>query len=418
MATNPFYVQPLGGADIGGTLVGIGNILQERRAMEAEQAEKEAEEQRTAEGRQAVSAAYQSGDPNEVAKAMLAYPEMRQQLESAVKFRNQATKQNMLASTREILQNPDKTEEILRSRVAFVRSQGGDPTETEAELARYQDDPQRYQQSLEFAYAGLAPQQEWEAYQTITGRGGPQGQASAKTEIYKDGTTIQALPNQQVIVRNPAGDVVTGQERLNTLRAARESGLLRQQRMADIGVAAETRKAEERARVRRETEPGIAARIEGAKIGSKRAAELSDQIQPIRSTIAAFDEVIDLIDKGAKTGPIRDRLPSITSNARKLENIKRRLGLDVIAAGNFGSLSEGEMNVAMDTALPTGLEGPELRQWVIQRRDAQRKLADELRDAAIFLGQGNTVPEWIAEQERRRKAQGTTGQTVNWGDLQ
>jgi len=62
------------------------------------------------------------------------------------------------------------------------------------------------------------------------------GQASAKTEILADGTTIQALPSGEVQVRNPSGQVVTGQDRLEALRTSAEFGLDMQQKKADIAV--------------------------------------------------------------------------------------------------------------------------------------------------------------------------------------
>lgn len=49
---------------------------------------------------------------------------------------------------------------------------------------------------------------------------GKSGLASAKTKIFGDGTTIQALPGGEVQVRNPAGDVVTGEQRGKVLESA------------------------------------------------------------------------------------------------------------------------------------------------------------------------------------------------------
>jgi len=55
---------------------------------------------------------------------------------------------------------------------------------------------------------------------------GAAGKASAKTEIFKNGATIQALPSGQVDVRDPAGRVVTGDERVKVLQAAQQSGIV------------------------------------------------------------------------------------------------------------------------------------------------------------------------------------------------
>ena len=48
-------------------------------------------------------------------------------------------------------------------------------------------------------------------------------------------------------------------------------------------------------------------------------------------------------------------MPSVTEASASLENAMNRMGLDVIGSVTFGALSEGEMRLAMDTAVPRGL---------------------------------------------------------------
>jgi hypothetical protein len=69
-------------------------------------------------------------------------------------------------------------------------------------------------------------------------RGGQQrtGQASAKTEILADGTTIQALPDGTVNVRNPSGQVVTGQDRLDVLKSSAQFGIETKEKEAKVAV--------------------------------------------------------------------------------------------------------------------------------------------------------------------------------------
>lgn len=63
--------------------------------------------------------------------------------------------------------------------------------------------------------------------QGFTNQGkGSGGLASAKTEIFRNGAAIQALPSGEIQVRDPAGIIVTGEERLQVLRDAQQSGIL------------------------------------------------------------------------------------------------------------------------------------------------------------------------------------------------
>ena len=52
--------------------------------------------------------------------------------------------------------------------------------------------------------------------------GGSGGLASAKTEIFDNGTVINSLPDGTTQVSNPSGEIVTGSEREQVLKKARE----------------------------------------------------------------------------------------------------------------------------------------------------------------------------------------------------
>ncbi|GAF84393.1 unnamed protein product, partial [marine sediment metagenome] len=81
-----------------------------------------------------------------------------------------------------------------------------------------------------------------------------------------------------------------------------------------------------------------------------------------------------------------------------------RLGLDVVANTTFGALSAGELAMAMSTALPTELDGPELREWMVEKKGVQEKLADYLESAAIYLGTpGNTKVGWLKKKKMERQ---------------
>jgi hypothetical protein len=76
-----------------------------------------------------------------------------------------------------------------------------------------------------------------------------------------------------------------------------------------------------------------------------------------------------------------------------------RLGLDVISSVTFGALSEGEMSLAMETAVPRNLDEGALREWLLDKKAAQEKAAEALYQAAVYLGKpGNTLAKWLAEK--------------------
>jgi hypothetical protein len=161
------------------------------------------------------------------------------------------------------------------------------------------------------------------------------------------------------------------------------------QELANIDVDKESRKA----------------LVKQASVASKEAF---DGLKNIRSTIANMGDAITALDAGAETGPIVSRLPSFRAASIELDNIKGRMGLDVISSVTFGALSESELAFALDTALPTKLEKEPLKLFLKNKVEAQKKLATELRKAASFLGTpGNTIADYvdILEKEAVNKEQ-------------
>jgi hypothetical protein len=203
------------------------------------------------------------------------------------------------------------------------------------------------------------------------------GMASAVTKIFDNGTAVQALPNGNVQVRGPGGEVLQGQARLDALKQAREEQI-------DF---AQTRSAAESA-------GSQAVKISG---------EMFDRLANTKTSIANYDAAIKALDDGAQTGAIMSRLPSFRAASVELDNIQKRLGLDVIGNTTFGALSQGELDLALSVAIPKDLTEDALRQWLTDKRDAQQKLSGYLESAAIYLGTpGNTPSSWLEAQKELR----------------
>jgi hypothetical protein len=149
-------------------------------------------------------------------------------------------------------------------------------------------------------------------------------------------------------------------------------------------------------------------RAKGRGLGTgtaKIANNALDLTEKMRSNNSKLRKVIAEVRGGAETGPLANNLPSFRASTLRLIQIKNELGLDVIGAVTFGALSEGEMQFAMDTALPTRLEGPELVRWAQEKIAAQEKLAEYFEDQAIFLSKpGNTAADWLELGRTRKEA--------------
>ena len=161
-------------------------------------------------------------------------------------------------------------------------------------------------------------------------------------------------------------------------------------------------------------QPAFKGEVAGTVAAATDAVEAStDALKmfgTVNTNIANLGDAIAALDKGANTGAINSLLPSMQTATIELENVRNRLGLDVIGSVTFGALSQGELDLAMTTAMPTNLQPAALREWLVGKKDAQQKLAQYYNDAGIFLGQpGNTRAMWA---EQRKTAMNGGGDTV------
>lgn len=200
-------------------------------------------------------------------------------------------------------------------------------------------------------------------------------------------------------------DPETGQKFI--IRTDKNTGEV--QRVDAAGAIGEATSDQEERLVRREL-------IKDATAESKLAFE---GLKGVKRNIGTIDEAISQLDKNASSGFISKFFPSFTEATVALENTANRMGLDVISATTFGALSEGELKLAMDTAMPRNLKPKALRTWLTDRKKAQQKLGRELRKMAITLGKGKTTISEYLEQNATFRSLGDEqqGQQVDVSSL-
>ena len=221
----------------------------------------------------------------------------------------------------------------------------------------------------------------------------PAGQPDVKSSvILEDGTTIQSTDNGTRVF-GPTGERLEGESAAEAIRVAREYEVANQQ---DIYGARRT------GTLNADVELGGAAA--GASEAGKQAIEFSGKAYESAAALSAANSTIDralvALDNGAKAGALDRFIPNVTQASAELRNAMDQMGLDVIQATTFGALSEGEMRLAMETAVPRNLDEAVLREWLEAKAAANAKVHAMLTDAAVFLGTpGNTLADW-AEQNR------------------
>lgn len=194
------------------------------------------------------------------------------------------------------------------------------------------------------------------------------------SNIMDDGTTIMLMTDGSRRVLDATGKLVEGEAAQATIARANEIS-------ADLQA--------QRAGGRR-----------GASIGQDVAKDAMVSAGKMRANITNLDQVVAAIDKGANTGLIESMVPAWNAATVELRQLQNQLGLDVIGSVTFGALSEGELNLALSTALPTNLQPADLRAWVLKKKAAQQKLATYMESQAKYLSiPGTNVGSWLAHLE-------------------
>lgn len=220
-----------------------------------------------------------------------------------------------------------------------------------------------------------------------------EGKSVQSNVTLDDGTTITTFDDGTKQVADAAGRVIEGQAAIDAVRSANEYGAeVRRENAAGAATG------------RLETAIDLGGQAKAAEEAGKQAVAKSgdafDTLGKVNQNIRTIDEAIAAIDAGANAGAVARYFPNVSSASASLENAMNRLGLDVISSVTFGALSEGEMRLAMETAVPRNLDEASLRKWLEEKRVAQEKASEALYNAAIYLGTpGNTLAGWLKEQK-------------------
>ncbi len=150
---------------------------------------------------------------------------------------------------------------------------------------------------------------------------------------------------------------------------------------------------------------GVRAGFRGeAKTSTGLALKAYQGIVSGRKQIRDLNEGINLLKNGARTGAVQSLLPSVRAESIKLDNLQKRLGLNVVSNTTFGALSQGELDLALSSALPKNLNEIELTKWMEEKRNAQSKLIDYYQKSAEFLGTpGNTMAQFLKMQKNSQQ---------------
>jgi hypothetical protein len=200
----------------------------------------------------------------------------------------------------------------------------------------------------------------YQAYLTQMHGSSGKNKTSADTTFYKGtGLTVQNYQDGTVVVKDIKGNVLEGEAAQKAIEEARRA------------------------------EADMVGEAERARGSAQSLTDIFDKtiktLQNVGSTKSNLLKALDAVNEGAFTGLWSDYLPNVTKSSAQLYEARNRLGLDIIGSVTFGALSQGEMNLAMDTALPTDLSPALLKDYILRRISATEKMEAALFESAEIL---------------------------------
>lgn len=369
---NQFYIEPAGNISQG--LSGLGSILnqvgEKRRARELQ----EQQIQQLNMGKEFAIQAMRSGDPAKMREVAVNYPEYMTQVMDAAEAQTGIDAQTNIDFTRQMLSSPpEEVVQLYQDRIQGLRDRGRDSSDTERSMQEYVMNPEQKILESRMAYAGMDPEGS-ELFEASVADPQVNREFKSADEIGVRGAQLITFGNGDTAFVAPDGVEIS--DPVERAEAISRELIAEVEQRGDIA----------------QTESSAAAR-------ASRISGAFEQVGQIRTNNSILDEVVAAIDNGANTGLIASRFPTWNSATQVLRNAGNRLGLGVVSSVTFGALSEGELRLAKETALPTDLDQLELRQWVIDRQAAQNKIASQLESYIYFSERGGKESEWLENQK-------------------
>ena len=333
------------------------------------------------------------GNPNanaaDYGEMILKYPELSSEIKSSFDLMDKPQKEVRLAGLSKLYTaldtgNNEIAKGIITDRIEAATNSGDEKSAAiaRAMLQTFEMAPEAAKTMVGISLKGIGGSD----YDVVMGGTG----TVSKTKDFSDGTTLVMMNDGTRVVKDPAGNIVKGED---AARVIKEANQFEVEQSQSKSAGRETGKLK--------TQAELSAEAEGAKVAGKKGQELAEKAfessAKTRANISNLNRAVELVEtEGANSGVIQSKLPAWKASTIELRNMQNKLGLDVVGSVTFGALSKGELDLALATALPLKMEGPELAAWLKDKIVAQEKLADYLDEQARFLSKpGNTLNMWL-----------------------
>lgn len=147
----------------------------------------------------------------------------------------------------------------------------------------------------------------------------------------------------------------------------------------------------------------------GAKDIQAIKTDYFNQLATARSTKNLYEQALKQLEAGAGTGFLESRLPNFTNAAALLENVRQQIGLNVLTDSKLTPVSNADLQVVMNAAIPFEAGEEAVKQWVKDKITAYDKLIPVLDKGVRHFEGGKSMSSWLDENTWNKKASPSPG---------
>ncbi len=362
--TNQFYVQPAS------TLTGFQDLMSSiQTRSELEQAK--AQEAAKMEKRQEAVQLMQSGSPEDIATFTLENPWIREDMDAAIGFVNDQTKQNAIDSAKQILLEGSDPVQTLIDRAETVIQQGGDASGTMSLAQQAFQDPQSAISEAEKVLAIYDPES-LNQYRELTKPVVEEGVEGQPAEVQ----TFEFLTDGL----SPEDKEIAKRVKLGLQPRATEDAVAKGKK----AFATESGKLQAKLGL----EPQVAAATVAAKNEANAIATNKETTRSNEKAWNTYNSAMTNLAKamsGTETGPFVGFIPAVTSNQQIAEGataVMAPILKQMFRSSGEGTFTDKDQELLMGM-VPTRKDTPE-------SRAAKIKAIDEVVKAKLGITDSET----------------------------
>ncbi len=359
MANSPYHITPAV-LDATPIMQGLGSLIKDSRDK--------AKKEKLASDFKDVMA---TNDVQQINEFRLKNPESDELVSGIIKNKNEGTRKNMAQTMINLDRDPNKFAEYLNQRNDYLATQGdADGIDTQNALTEFAENPEQALQNVRNLMPFVLNKQEWDAYESQQGLG-----KDGKISFGAGRTVIVDANNDTFMateIRDPSAANKTRMEYSPIGETKSPTPVGKVKIASEYGESAAQMQDRKAAALKVEQQN---------KINIKNADEVMTAYIGSQAQIANYDEAIEAIDADASTSRAASLFPTMRAATAKLEAVGNRMALNILSTVSMGALSEKEMEVLQQTAMPK-MPPEDLKIWLLERKAAEQKYADLLLEAS------------------------------------